>query len=48
MNSHGVEVLFFEKLVYAVLVWNSCCGEAAIYCPGVEVLLWGGCYVMSW
>jgi len=19
-----------------------------MYCPGVEVLMWGGCYVMSW
>jgi len=19
-----------------------------MYCPGVEVLLWGGCYVLSW
>ena len=35
------------RLLCTVLVWR-CCGEVAMYCPGVEVLLWGGCYVFSW
>ena len=36
------------SLLCTVLVWRSCCGESAMYCPGVEVLLLGVCYVLHW
>ena len=27
------------RLLCTVLVWRCCCGEAAMYCPCVEVLM---------